>query len=326
MPQIDKQLFFELTRNFSYIPFTQSEGFWNLHSLNNLNRFVFFVDNPASPQIACMGNVKKFLNKKLIQIEGECLLSGLIEEKQILNFYAEITKEDYDFIEINSALPYDARYEIAIRRAGFLRPAGMFSTQLSIILDLNKPINYDKNWRKNLRRANSHNLSFNVIANPTEVDFQHYLLMNDELAHRKKLHNELSRIEQLEGLFSKGEFLLFFVEDEKNIPVAGMIVYAHQTDFTTVFSATSDDGRKTSASYFLHQEMFSFMCKEKGMKQCDMGRISPSINEKNNIFLFKNGVNGSYVTYNGEWSWYKKPIYRPVMYFVKKYLFKRIDV
>ena len=55
-----------------------------------------------------------------------------------------------------------------------------------------------------------------------------------------------------------------------------------------------------------------------------MGRIVPShlLNLKG-VFDFKDGIHGEYVIYNGEWSWYKKQYYRPLIYFVKKYLLKK---
>jgi len=326
MKQITKQQFFNITKDFAYIPFTQSEGFWSMLSIEDANRFIFFVDDTNSPKIGCMAHVKSFLNKTLLQIEGEGLLNKTINEELIFNFYSEITKTGYDFIEINSSLLYSTNYEIGMRRAGYLRPVGLFSTTLSILVDLTKPIEYDKNWRKNLKKAETQGLSFCIVPNPTKIDFQDYLLMERELKHRKRFHNELSTIEQLQALFSGNEFFLFFVENEQKQRVAGMILHAHNSRAISVYSVTTKEGRAVSASFFLRSKIFSYLDEEKNMKECDMGRISPSTSQKNNLYLFKNGVKGEHILYNGEWSWYKKSLYRPLMYFVKKYLFKRTEV
>ncbi|MDR3705494.1 MAG: hypothetical protein P4L28_06275 [Paludibacteraceae bacterium] len=273
-----------------------------------------------------MAYVTSFFNKKMLQIEGECLLSKTIEEELIYNFYEEITKTGYDFIEINSSLQYNTNYEIGIRRAGYLRPVGLFSTTLSILVDLTKPIEYDKNWQKNSKKAENQNLSFRTITNPIKDDFQDYLLMEGELKHRKKFHNGLSTVQQLEALFFKNEFFLFFVENEQKQRVAGMIIHTHNSRAISVYSVTTKEGRAVSASFFLRKKMFSYLAECKNIKDCDMGRISPSSSQKNNLYLFKNGVKGEHIVYNGEWSWYKRRLYRPLMYFVKKYLFKRTEV
>jgi len=325
MESVNKNIFFEITQNFDFVPFTQSEGWWTMNSIKDENRFVFFVDSLEKPAIACMGNTMKRFGLKLLIIESECLLDEKnIDSKKIRDFYKAIVQTNFDMIEINSSLPYNALYEIGIRQAGFLKPAGLFSTPLSILLDLQKQIEYDKNWQKNLRRTEKYNLDFREITNPTQQDLIDYLEIHSAMVERKKLGEKLS-LEMLKKLLENENFQLFFVEDEAKKRIAGLIIYVRKDFAISIYSATSLEGREKSASYFLYDNTFRQLSK-KSIVRYDCGRISPAAHTKNDIFLFKDGVKGSYLLYCGEWSWYKRQIYRPLMYFVKKYLFKRVEV
>ncbi|MDR2684050.1 MAG: hypothetical protein LBB53_01550, partial [Prevotellaceae bacterium] len=90
MQQIDKNTFFELTKDFDFVPFTQSEGWWAYSSVKDKNRYLFFVDNSEKPSIACMGYVIQQFRLKMLQIDGECLLNEKeIDSKKIREFYKE---------------------------------------------------------------------------------------------------------------------------------------------------------------------------------------------------------------------------------------------
>jgi hypothetical protein len=323
MKTVDKNTFFEITRNFDYVPFTQSEGWCNSIS-DDESRFVFFVDDLEKPALACMGFVLKRLGLRMLQIQGECLLDGKkLDSRQIREFYKEISSSGFDMVEINSELPYNALYEIGIRQAGFLKPVGLFSTPLTILLDLKKPIEYDKNWQKNLRRTEKYQLAFVPVLSPAEKDIDDYMLIHSEMVGRKQFNDGLFK-DGLKNLLNNN-FSLFFVETAEKERIAGIITYAKNKSAISIFSATSLKGRQMSASYFLDDKLYHFY-KEQGYFSFDCGRISPAAHKKNDIFLFKNGVKGEYLLYCGEWSWYRKQIYRPLMYFVKKYLLKRVEV
>ena len=322
---IDKSTFFDIMQNFDYVPFTQSKGWWAMNSLADENRFAFFVDCVEKPAIACMGHVKKSMGLKMLQIESECLLDEKnIDSKKIREFYKEITKAGFDMVETNSSLPYNALYEIGIRQASYLRPVGMFSTSLTILLDLQKPIKYDKNWQKNLRRTEKHQLSFVPVMSSIDKDIEDYMLMHKEMINRKQFGDNLS-YNGLKALLQDEKFVLFYVETVEKERVAGLVAYQRNLNAISIYSVTSPKGRQMSASYFLDDKLYHFY-QTQGYRFFDCGRISPAAHKKNDIFLFKNGVRGDYLLYCGEWSWYKKQIYRSLMYFVKKYLFKRVEV
>jgi len=322
---IDKNRFFEITQHFDYVPFTQSKGWWAFNSTKDENRFVFFVDNFDTPQIACMGRTMRKFGLKMLQIDGECFAENQnINDKKIRDFYKEITQTGFDMIEINSSLPYNALYEIGIRQAGYLKPAGLFSTPLTILIDLQRPVEYDKNWQKNLRRTEKYQLNFVPVISPTDKDIQNYMLIHSEMVDIKKINDGLS-LDGLKKLLQNNNFSLFFVETAEKERIAGIVTYTKNQSAISIFSATSSKGRQMSASYFLDDKLYHFY-KEQDYISFDCGRISPAAHKKNDVFLFKNGVKGDYLLYCGEFSWYKRKIYRPMMYFVKKYLFKRVEV
>jgi hypothetical protein len=325
MKIIDKNTFFDITQTFNYVPFTQSEGWWKMNSIKEENRFLFFIDSQEKPTLACMAFTMKRFGLKLLVIDGECFADEKsIDSKKIRDFYKKITQAGFDMIEINSSLPYSALYEIGIRQAGFLKPVGLFSTPLSILIDLQKPIEYDKNWQKNLRQTEKHHLLFIPVINPTNKDVEDYILIHNEMKNKKGFYDRLSH-KGLETLLQDNNFKLFFVKNELQKLIAGIIVFLRRDMAISIFSTTSEEGRQKSAAYFRDNEMYHFL-QTKSFLHFDRGRISPAAHKKNNLFLFKNGVKGDYLLYCGEWSWYKKQIYRPLMYFVKKYLFKRVDV
>ena len=324
MKIIDKNTFFDITQKFDYVPFTQSKGWWAMNSVKDENRFVFFVDSLENPTIACMGYTQKFAWLKMLQIEGECLAdSQKLNDKKVRDFYKKIIQTGFDMVEVNSSLPYNALYEIGIRQAGFLKPAGLFSTPLTILLDLKQPVEYDKNWQKNLRRTEKYQLVFLPVKTPTDKDIEDYMLIHNEMINRKQFKDGLTR-DGLKILLSN-KFSLFFAETVEKERIAGIITYTKNQSAISILSATSPKGRQMSASYFLDDKLYHYY-QEQGYFSFDCGRISPAAHKKNDIFLFKNGVKGDYLLYCGEWSWYKKQIYRPLMYFVKKYLFKRVEV
>lgn len=325
MKIIDGNTFFEIVQIFEFVPFTQSEGWLAFCSVKKENRFTFFVDDVENPQIACMGRITQKFGLKMLQIEGECLANKKnIDSKKIKDFYKEITMINFDIIEVNSSLIYNALYEIGIRQAGFLRPVGMFSTSLSILIDLQKQIEYDKNWQKNLKKAAKYQLEFLNIPMPGKKDIEDYVALNAEMVDRKHFVHTLSN-NGLKNLLADRHFELFFIENEEKYRIAGEITYSKNGISTSVFAVNSLEGRQKASAYFRYNKMYDFY-KKQGFLHFDCGRISPAVHKKNDIFLFKNGVKGEKILYCGEFSWYKRHIYRFLMYFVKKYLFKRIEV
>jgi len=323
MRQIDKNTFFDITENFSYVPYTQSRGWWAFHSIKDENRFMFFVDSTEKPQIACMGHIKKFLSLKMLQIDGECFFDGKnIDSKKIREFYKEITQKGFDMIEIQSNTKWNFNYEIALRQAGFLHPIGQFSMPVTKIIDLTQEIIYDENWRRFIRKSLKNNLTMEVIDTITKKDCMDFIQLQNALNERKKLSINYSTV-QIFALCSDRKYQLFFATYNGQ-RVAALIVHKNEkTKHVHLNNVASNDiARQTSASYFIYFTMLQYLQKN-GYLSFDLEKLIPAVDGVNNVFKFKNGIVGEYQRLNGEFSWYKRSYYRHLMYFVKKYLMKK---
>ncbi|MDR0231336.1 MAG: hypothetical protein LBI82_04375 [Dysgonamonadaceae bacterium] len=321
----NKQKYFELIKDFEYVPFNQSEGWYSFHAYKDPERIIFIVDSIENPTIACFAHVKKFLWLKLLMIEGECFHVDKISHQKIREFYSEITTLNYDMIEINSFHVYDHEYVIGIRQAGYLRPVGMFSTPNSILVDLQKSITYNRNWRRNLETAQKSNLKFEIIPNPDEKEIETFAKMYRNLTEDKKF-SSMATEKQISVLLEDTNFSLGYVVGEQDCQIHSGIIFYKKRDYSVgVFAAKKEIAKKNGATFFMYDELFSYL-RNHHFSYFDMAKITPSTHSKNNIFLFKNGIKGRYVLYAGEWAWYKNSLYRVLMYFVKKHLLKRIEV
>jgi len=261
----------------------------------------------------------------MLQIEGECLLNeNNIDCKEVREFYEEIAQSGFDMVEVNSSLPYDALYEIGIRQAGYLRPVGMFSTPLSSWIYLQQEIHYNRNWERNIKKSEKYDLELEIIEQPSEKDCNDFCEIYNLMSNRKMINKLFSQ--KVSALLMDEKFQLLFVK-ENNERIATIIIYLNKSNATAngIFAGSTGKALTTHATFFMYDSMFQYL-KRMNYKIYDMARLSPSTHSKQSVFLFKNGVKGDYLLYCGEWSWYKKQIYRPLMYFVKKYLFKRVEV
>jgi len=318
MDIIDQTTFFNITQKFELIPFTQSKGMFDFHSVCGNNRIRFFVNNINQPSIACYGHEKKFLNKRMLLIEGECYATHFIyNSNDICLFYKEIINLGYDFIEVNSNDEYEFKYEKALRQVGFLRPVGQFSMPVTKIVDLTSEIKYSRNWRQNIKKSLRNNLTLETISDLKISDCDDFISIYTEMSKRKSLTEPLT-VEQVYSLCKSDNFSLFFVL-HNNKRVASIIIHKHITHAGSLYSANNKEALHLSASFFRHYALLSHL-KQNGYLTFDLEKLVPSTESINNVFLFKDGIDGRYIQLNGEWSWYKKPYYRPLMYFVKKYL------
>lgn len=323
----DKNIFFALTRDFEYIPYSQSEGWYNYLSCtkpDEAERFVFLADDADKPTIACFGLVMKFAWLKLVIIEGECLQKKGISINQIRNFYEGVTSLGFDFIEVNSLYPYNAEYEIGIRQAGYLRPIGMFSMPLSLWVNLQQEkIQYNQNWKRNIKKASTQNLSFEVVTSPTEKDVSMFFDLYKDLLSQKGFAHYLPE-KQIACLLFSSNFGLAYVKDDEHTPVAAIIFHKDEKAGTAglLYAAKSKAAETLGATFLMYDSLFAYL-KEKGYTVFDMEKLVPSTHSTNSVFLFKNGIKDQQVLYMGEWAWYKSRMWGVLMYFVKKYLFKK---
>jgi len=324
MELIDSSTFFNIIKSFEIIPYTQLKGMYDFHALSGTNRIHFFVNSINDPTIACFGHEKKFLNKKMILIEGECYANtSALKTERIRSFFSELCQLGYDFVEVCSNDKYNFDYETALRQAGYLRPVGQFSMPNTKIIDLTQEVKYNRNWKRNIKKAIGNELEFEIINDVNTKDCQDFQRMYQEMSIRKTMSQSLS-VEQIQALCKTENFQLFFVL-LGNVRIAGILIYKIKAHAGGGFAATNKIALDLSASFLMYSALFDYL-KKNGFQTFDMEKLLPSTKSVNSVFLFKNGIEGKHIVLNGEWAWYKKDYYRPLMYFVKKYLMKKREI
>lgn len=321
----NKKTYFSLLENFRYVPFSQVEAWYDAFERVKPGSMLLIADRPDNPLISCIAHEKKFFGKRMLLIEGICLRYEEFSSKTMKDFFSGITQLGYDMVELNLNQPYHSECEIGLRQSGYLRPIGMFSSTLSLWIPLQaEGIRYSQNWKRNLKQAHEESLVFEVLTSPAEDAADLFLRMFDTLQKDKGFSFHLSK-KELMALLASSDFNLAFVKDRAG-KVLSSILY-HQTNaHAGLLHAAKEESAKTSgATFFMYEQLFAHLAKQ-GIEHFDMEKLVPGTDSRNAVFLFKNGVKGKHVVLQGEWAWYKKSYYRPLMYLVKKYLLKKKEV
>lgn len=320
----DKNSYFQILEEFEIVPYTQSRGWYDMHSFYKPERIIFLVNDVENPTIACYAHEKTFLGLKMILVEGEAYKnSKSCNLNDIRFFYKSLIELGYPIIESASNAVYDFDYETALRQAGYLRPIGQFCLPSTKIIDLQQPIQYNQNWKRNIKKSDAFNLKFEVISYTTLEDCKDFLNIYRMMTNRKNLTFNFSP-QQVFNLCSSDNFQLFFVS-ENGERQAAIIIHKGNNEAGLLYAATTKNALNTFASFFMYNQLFKDLS-EKGFISFDMEKLLPSTDAVNNVFLFKNGIQGTHLQLNGEWSWYKNSIFRQAMYFVKKYLMKKREL
>lgn len=320
----DKNSYFQILEKFEIVPYTQSRGWCEMQSLYKPERVKYFVNDMDNPTIACFAHEKKMLGVRMIVIEEEAFKDELAHSPaEIKKFYEIINASGYKIIEISSNSKYDFDYEIALRQAGFLRPVGLFSLPSTKIIDLTNPIGYNRDWKNNLKKAAKNGLEFEPVERVEKFHSEEFIKIYSEMSRSKSIGIPFNA-ELIEKLCSTGEFKLFFVL-RNGVRIASTIIFQRNESALSLYAASGSIARSTSASYFMYDELFKYLA-DSGVKTFDMGKLLPSKEPVNNVFLFKNGIEGKHIQLNGEWARYSNPFYRFSMYFVKRYILKRKEI
>jgi hypothetical protein len=222
------------------------------------------------------------------------------------DFYSEIISNNYSIIDITSFQFYNTKFEIGIRRSGFLRPMIANLSPLTIIIPTFEEMKTQKIWNRNIRFANNSKLTFKCIEAPTLQDTEIFCNIFNELKHAKELKYDLTP-EYLLQLFKFNRYKLFFVYNNQGKPIAGRIIYLHKENSFDVHAANSNEARDSGAAYFIINEIILYL-KNIGVSIFDYGMISPSNNEMDDIYRAKSYSGGVPTLYNGQWVYYKSKI------------------
>lgn len=301
---IDQKTFFQLQQKMSSIPFNQTEE-WLNHAKGNASINVrFYVDSLEESHIACYAFLSKSrLFGQRMSIDGICK-AAICNSEHIRAFFKSIVEDGADLTHISDVDEYDPSFEVGIRRAGLVRPLGLHLCPMSMIVDLQKPFQFHRNWRRNVKKAKEQGCRFMVKDNPIIEDAQEFVRLFGELKERKGLSFSLTP-EKIMTLL-KGNYKLFFVENSNGINICGRISYMNNGLVYDVYAANSDEAISMGAAYLIQESIFQYF-REQGFEKFDYGRISPSVGKMDNIYIAKSYSGGRPIGYNGEWNFCKKP-------------------
>ncbi|OIP84710.1 MAG: hypothetical protein AUK44_01800 [Porphyromonadaceae bacterium CG2_30_38_12] len=322
MQLVDRQFFFDTVKNFPQRHFSQTEAWVDAQTKGDWQKLLFVLDDVDAPHIACVAHSKNKFGLRTLLIEGECFV-GDVNSKLIKSFYEAFATLGYHLVVINNHRPYETAYEIGLRQAGFLRPVGLFSVQLSSYIDLQQDINFNSNWKRNIKKAQAFDLIFEPVDQVHPTDIHDFLTLYDEMRSMKQVEKPFD-FNMLQRLLASNNFQLFFVQ-QAGFRIATILIHANKVHAGLLYAATSKKALENAASFFMYSELLSYL-RSKEIQTFDMEMLAPSTTTTNSVFLFKNGIKGRYVTLNGEWLWTKQDSFKLLWYFIQKYIFKRTQI
>ena len=292
----------------AYIDYQRAKGFETL----------FFADQEK--MILCWGKLKK------TKVLGTFLdVHGLIFEKstsqkQLKYFFAGFKKLPYQGVFINSSLHYSALFEESIRNAGFKRPIGQTSTNLSVMIDL---LNFkpDTNWKRNLKKASAAGFQVKIKENVSKSDSIIIERLHAENSKLKNLNYKLNSNEIIR-LCQGSNIKVFFIE-QMNKPIAARIISVEEDISYDIFACHSLESRNNGATQFLMQKIFDDLCKS-NIRYFDFSRIPVGKRGGKGVYDFKKSTRGKTIQYNGEWVFFKNRMYRH-LYFLYNAIVNRKD-
>lgn len=315
MQEVNKDIFYQTIEHWEDVPFSQTEGCMRMLSGDRAERIRYFLDE----QIGCAVHVKRYLGRTLFMIDSECLKHKQTKAITISRFYEALCPYA-DIIEVNCRRVYQAEYEIGMRQAGYLRPVGSFSFELTNMIDLTQPLSFNENWKRNLKQSEEYGLRLVRIEHPDSQDIADFMQLYREMCAHKNLAIPFTE-DMLRILLNDPHFHLCFIcRGEERL---SGIIYHHVRIHAGLFYASNGDAANpVHAGFQLYKQLLTQLAKE-GVQTFDMEKMGASTHSTNAVFLFKQGIRGELKTLCGEWCWYKRPCYGIGMYFVKKYLWKK---
>jgi len=316
MQEVSRDIFYHTIATWEDVPFCQTDGYVRMQSGDNASRVRYFLDG----QIGCAAHVKHCLGRTMLMIDTECLKHKQTKPAVFSRFYEALRQTGVDMIELNSRRPYLADHEVGMRQAGFLRPIGSFSYELTNLIDLTQPLSFNENWRRNLKQSEALGLRLQRIDQPTEADVADLLQLYREMCAHKHLPIPFTEA-LLRILLSDSHFHLCFIRQGEDRLSA--IIYHHVgTHAGLLYAANGDKANEVHAGFAMYQQLLTLLASE-GVQSFDMEKMGASTHSTNAVFLFKQGIRGELTPLCGEWAWYKRRWYGLGMYLVKKYLWKK---
>ena len=192
---------------------------------------------------------------------------------------------------------------LRLNSQGWSRSWFNLTCNFSMSLDLNREedrvlAGCDRNWRRNLRRANESSLAVRQWLDPTAAEV---LAVYASMQNVKGLEEQQS-LEEIEQLlkFFKQQLVLYRCDDQRGelVSLLGWVVLGKRA--WAVLWATSESGRKLQASHAIFWALVQHCVKLK-VECCDLAGIDPVQNH--GVYRFKRDTGAVPLEYLGEWDW-----------------------
>ncbi len=242
-------------------------------------------------------------------------------KKKIRDFFLDISLMNYAIIEISDINTYSINFEIGIRQAGFLRPILSLSP-ISIIVSTQKKFNFHRNWKRNVRKAIDKKYVFEIVNEPTFFQINEFINLFNQQNNRKNIGLSVS-FKSLNSLLKNNtNYKLFFVSDNSGQYISGRIIYIYGNKSYDVYAANSYECIKNGAAYFIQEKILAYL-KSNNIELFDYGRIPPSNDKLNDIYVAKKYSGGDTIIYNGQWIFTKKKSIGLLYEFYKFFILKQ---
>ena len=196
---------------------------------------------------------------------------------------------------------------LRLNAQGWRRSWCNLTTCYSLRLNLEKEENEllagcERNWRRNLRRAQENNLQVEQWMNPSVDEI---VSAYDSMQTLKGLDEQHSR-EEFEYLLVhlKDQLVIYRATNEQG-EVISLHAWLVLGDRATAFlSVTTEQGRELHSSYAVIWAMLQH-CLRLRLQYCDLGGIDPVASP--GPYRFKKATGALPVEYLGEWDWASRP-------------------
>lgn len=317
MEEVSREIFYESVRTWADVPFSQSEGWIRMQSGGREERVRYFLDE----NIGCAAHVKRFGGLSMLMVDTECLRHKETKASTYKQFYEDLRRQGCQIVEVNSRRPYSAACEVGMRQAGYLRPVGSFSYELTKLIDLQQPVSYDENWRRHLKKTASAGLKLTDTGNPTQDDCADFVRLYEEMGRRKHLRVPADSA-SLAMLLADKRFRLYFLETSDKERIATILIHLRGEEAGLIYAANGAKADGLYAGFEMYRQLLETL-QEAGVRVFDMEKMGASAHSTNAVYQFKNGIRGTLTALCGEWSAYRYRGTALGMYFIKKYVWHR---
>ena len=313
----NKGYFFEKIEAFEDIPFYQAKGFFP--TANKDEQYAFYLDEATNPTIGCWGRIYKFLGVKALNVKSLCY--NRPNRDAVGNLLTEL-RNDFPIVSIKDENLYCPELEKDFRLNGYRRPIGQFGTNLTLIVDTQVPIIYNRMWKRNILAAKEQSgVAFAELRQPTIGQLDEIAKLFKENSIQKKLSYCYTQTD-LERWLSDEKFRLFVVKLGKDI-IAARIIMVNGAKSADVATANGDKARSVrGCTQYLVDCIFETLHNE-GVQSFDFSCIPIGRKGAEGVCEFKEGVtSGKLVQYNGDWLATRKNWQRWMVWFINKYIRK----